>query len=85
LCSDYFSQEINFIDLLARLLGSLSQGPPFGLLSFEVMRDKNGVMKSFYFSEKNSWTCKNPDVSVMEALRAAHIEMWNQNFVDQIG
>ena len=39
--------------LLARLFGgSMSQGPPFGLLSFEVMRDKNRLVKSFYFSAK---------------------------------
>jgi hypothetical protein len=50
--------------LLARLLGgSLSQGSPFGLLSFEVMRDKNGLMKSFYFSENffiglTNFSCK---------------------------
>ncbi len=40
--------------LLARLLGgSLSQGSPFGELSFEVRRDKIGVVKSFSFSGKN--------------------------------
>jgi hypothetical protein len=62
--------------LLARLLGgSLSQGSPFGYLSFEVRRDKIGVVKSFYFSgkspEKNSWTCKNPEVSTAGFLQNA--------------
>jgi hypothetical protein len=45
--------------LLARLLGgSLSQGSPFGELSFEVRRDKIGVVKSFYFSGKKLWDLK---------------------------
>ncbi len=39
--------------LLARLFGgSLSKGPPFGLLSFEVMRDKKRGHEVFLLQRK---------------------------------